>query len=313
MLVAVPRMIESLKAHIEDDSLTKAIAAAGDLKFWKRWLRFHPIHTRFGWKFWAFVSGGAALDAATEELWRRLGFVVVQGYGMTETTSLISLNHPFGVQRGSIGKALPGRELKVDESGEILVRGDSVASAYWQDGELKPVRLRMVGCGQEILALSMPTAICFSKGAENVIVTPEGMNVYPQDLETALRAQPEVKDCVVLPLPRGSNAVPGVVLLLESGDSNPDADLYRGQSRCSAGRLPGHSTVVCLARGRFPPHRHAETESCRPFFSSPWIDSAEPRLVTPPPPAPLRKSSLRSRSVRRKTCPASVHWSALNL
>ena len=85
------------------------------------------------------MSGGAALDSATEEFWRRLGFVAVQGYGMTETTSLISLNHPFGVQRGSIGKVLPGRELKLDESGEILVRGDSIATAYWQNGEMKPV------------------------------------------------------------------------------------------------------------------------------------------------------------------------------
>ena len=49
-----------------------------------------------------------------EEFWRRLGFAVIQGYGLTETTSLVSLNHPFKLGRGSIGKALPGREIKLD-------------------------------------------------------------------------------------------------------------------------------------------------------------------------------------------------------
>ena len=66
--------------------------------------------------------------------------MVVQGYGLTETSSLISLNHPFKVGRRSIGKVLPGREMKLDpETGEILVRGENVARQYWQGKELKPV------------------------------------------------------------------------------------------------------------------------------------------------------------------------------
>jgi long-chain acyl-CoA synthetase len=221
VLVAVPRMLEGLKDRIEreHDSLRAALEAAASLKFSRRWWKFRRIHAQFGWKFWAVVSGGAALDSATEEFYRRLGFVVVQGYGMTETTSLISLNHPFGVQRGSIGKVLPGRELKLDENGEILVRGDSIATAYWQNGEMKPVAaedgwLRTGDLGE----IDEKGNLFFKGRKKNVIVTPEGMNVYPQDLENALRVQAGVKDCVVLPLPRGGNAVPGAVLLLrESG------------------------------------------------------------------------------------------------
>jgi len=64
-------------------------------------------------KFWAFISGGAALDQETEEFWRRLGFAVIQGYGLTETTSLISVNHPFKTGKGSIGKVLAGREIRL--------------------------------------------------------------------------------------------------------------------------------------------------------------------------------------------------------
>src|SRR5260370_1764089 len=56
---------------------------------------------------------------------------------MTETASLISLNHPFRAAQGSIGKVLPGREFRLAEDGEILVRGENVASGYWQGGALR--------------------------------------------------------------------------------------------------------------------------------------------------------------------------------
>ena len=62
---------------------------------------FRRIHRRLGWKFWAFISGGAALSPREEEFFKRIGYAVVQGYGMTETASLISLNHPFRAAAGS--------------------------------------------------------------------------------------------------------------------------------------------------------------------------------------------------------------------
>ena len=103
VVVAVPRLMQSLKEKIERDMeisgkrqwFEQQLAAANGEHFVRRWWRFRQIHSQFGWKFWAFISGGAALDAETEEFWRLLSFVVIQGYGLTETTSLISLNHPF--------------------------------------------------------------------------------------------------------------------------------------------------------------------------------------------------------------------------
>ena len=64
---------------------------------------------------------------------------MIQGYGLTESTSLISVNHPFKLGRKSIGKILPGREMKLDESGEILVRGENIAQGYWHGKQLVPV------------------------------------------------------------------------------------------------------------------------------------------------------------------------------
>ena len=230
---------------------------------------------------------------------------------MTETTSLISLNHPFGVQRGSIGKALPGREMKIDESGEILVRGDNIASAYWQDGEMKPVTgedgwLRTGDLG----AVDAEGNLYFKGRKKNVIVTPEGMNVYPQDLENALRAQPEVKDCVVLPLPRGCNAVPGAVLFLREG-SNPDAIPIVSKANRSLAEYQDIRQWFVWPEEDFP-RTATQKPKRRRSFRSRWIDSAEPRIETPLTRALLPKSSRRSRSVRWKNCPDSVHWSGLN-
>ncbi|HLK53268.1 MAG TPA: 1-acyl-sn-glycerol-3-phosphate acyltransferase, partial [Candidatus Angelobacter sp.] len=174
------------------------------------------------WKFWAIISGGAALDQNTEEFWRRLGYVVVQGYGLTETSSLISLNHPFKVGRRSIGKVLPGREMKLDaETGEILVRGENVARQYWQGKELKPVT------GEEgwfrtgdLGAMDEEGNLYFKGRSKNVIVTGAGLKVYPEDLEQALRKQPEVRECVVFGMAKGGNAEACAVLLLNHDSSD---------------------------------------------------------------------------------------------
>jgi long-chain acyl-CoA synthetase len=232
VVVAVPRLMESLKDKILCDleaagrlaGFRWQFEAAKDEHFIQRWWRFRRIHSRFGWKFWAFISGGAALDADTEEFWRRLSFVVIQGYGLTETTSLISLNHPFHTGRRSIGKVLEGREVKLDEGGEILVRGANVAAGYWQGKELKPV-LNDQGWFRtgDLGELDAEGNLYFKGRKKNVIVTREGMNVYPEDLEAALRQQPEVRDCVVVGLEQGGNAEPCAVLLLRDSSNPEDA------------------------------------------------------------------------------------------
>ncbi len=229
VLVAVPRMIESLKQKIERDledaggyeNFAARYAAAASQHFLRRWWTFRNLHRKFGWKFWAMISGGAALDRETEEFWHRLGYAVVQGYGLTETTSLISLNHPFHTSRGSIGKVLPGREIRLGDDGEILVRGSGVASGYWNGHELQPV------AGDEgwyrtgdLGALDEEGNLFFKGRKKEVIVTPAGMNIYPEDLEAALRQQKEIRDCVVVGLERGGNAEPCAVLILGGRDAH---------------------------------------------------------------------------------------------
>ncbi len=284
VLVAVPRMIESLKQKIErdldvrsDDSadggrgrenFAARYAAAGSQHFLRRWWTFRDLRRRFGWKFWAMISGGAALDRATEEFWHRLGYAVVQGYGLTETTSLISLNHPFHTSRGSIGKILPGREIKLADDGEILVRGSGVASGYWNGRELQPVAsadgwYRTGDLG----ALDEQGNLFFKGRKKEVIVTSAGMNIYPEDLEAALRGQKEVRDCVVVGLERGGNAEPCAVLILR--DRSPDG---------SAAVVPAAAVPAIVERAN---ETLAEYQRMRTWFV--WPEEDFPRSSTEKP------------------------------
>ena len=229
LLVAVPRMLQSLKEKIERDleeqnrleEFRKRFQAAEGKHFLRRWWIFRRVHCQLGWKFWAFICGGAALDRVTEEFWGRLGYAVIQGYGLTETTSIISVNHPFRLGKGSIGKVLAGREVKLAPDGEILVRGSGVAAGYWTGQELQPMAGEEGWYGTGDLGELDSTGNLYFKGRKkDVIVTPAGMKVYPVDLEAALRRQPEVKDCVVIALPRDGNAEPCAVVILRDGITN---------------------------------------------------------------------------------------------
>src|SRR5260370_2596643 len=116
-------MLDLLKAGLERELesrgksqwLSRMLERANGRKFLRRAWMFRRIHRRFGWKFWAFISGRAALSAETEGFFEPMRYAAVQGYGMTETASLISLNHPFRAAQSSIGKLLPVRESRLAE------------------------------------------------------------------------------------------------------------------------------------------------------------------------------------------------------
>jgi long-chain acyl-CoA synthetase len=284
-LISVPRMLDGLKAGIERDfeargksnRFKNTFDKAKGRKFLRRAWMFRHVHRRFGWKFWAFISGGAALSNETEEFFRRMGYAVVQGYGMTETASLISLNHPFRSAEGSVGKILPGREFRLAEDGEILVRGENVAAGYWQAGALQPSSqegwLRTGDLGE----LDAEGNLRFRGRKKNVIVTPAGLNVYPEDLEAALRRQRGVRDCVVIPFERGGNAEPCAVLLMEpvapNGEPRSGWGAPAGEPRQDAAR-----EVVEAANASLAEYQRIRTWMVWPEFDFPRTATGKPRL-----------------------------------
>ena len=214
VVVTVPRLLESLKEKLERDVGVDCIATKQDGSFLQRVWRARHIHHRFGWKFWAFVSGGATLSASTESFWRNLGFAVVQGYGMTETAALVSVAHPFKPRSGSIGKQLPGMEMQVATNGEILVRGDNISPGIWSGG-VKPLTDAEGWLHTGDLARTEDSGHLYFQGRQkDVIVTAAGVNIHSEDLEAALNRQEGVRASAVIGVDGRQGPEPMAVLLL---------------------------------------------------------------------------------------------------
>jgi long-chain acyl-CoA synthetase len=210
VLAAVPRVLDLLKSHLEasfHDLPARLVSARGQ-RIWRRWWSFRDVHRKFGFKFWAFVCGGASLPPPLERFWCDLGFALIQGYGMTETAALITLNHPFHIAQGTIGKPLPGREIRISDDGEIMVRGGMVASARWQNGRMQMSPDPWLATG-DLVEQDQSGQLRFLGRKSEIIVTPAGLNIHPEDVEAALNQQPGVQASVVVPLdaPAGTEAV----------------------------------------------------------------------------------------------------------
>jgi long-chain acyl-CoA synthetase len=239
VIALVPRVLDALRESVERDyaaqgrtqQLRDRLAAAENHSFLHRWWTFREVHRRFGWKFWAFVSGGATLNEQTEDFWQRLGFAVLQGYGMTETAALISVNHPFKQSRGSIGQLLPGHEMKLDESGEILVRGASVSPGYWTgNGHMNGRTNEWLRTG-DVGELDANGNLFFKGRQKDVIVGAAGLNIYPEDLEAALDRQPEIRASCVVAVEGVRGPEPFAAIIPRTDEFNLEAAVKRANEQ----------------------------------------------------------------------------------
>jgi long-chain acyl-CoA synthetase len=241
VIVSVPKILEVLRDHllrVAPDAATPA-----PVRHWmRRWWHFRKIHQLFGLKFWAFVVGAAPLDSSLEAFWGELGFVVVQGYGLTETAPIVSLNHPFGTRKGSVGKAMAGVDVKIADDGEILVRGENVTSGYFNAAEETARAFDDGWFHTGDIGELGPDGELFIRGRKKeMIVTPEGLNVFPEDVERVLSQVPGVRDCAVVgaPLAGGFGNAERVhaVLVLDPG---VDADAV---VRSANSKLDDHQRI----------------------------------------------------------------------
>ena len=255
VLAAVPRVLDLLRAYMEAEfpALSQSMGAARSESVGKRWWRFRAVHRRLGFKFWAFVSGGAALPADLESFWTTAGFALIQGYGMTETTALVTLNHPFKIARGSIGKPLPGREVKIGADGEILVRGGSIAAQEWRNGRLQPRADDWLATGD--LATRNDTGeLVFAGRKSDVIVTSAGLNIHPQDLEAVLHRQAGLRDALIVAYDSTAGPTPAAVLIAGPDQGDEAAEARGGCRQWRACAFPANSLLAALAPGGVSPH-----------------------------------------------------------
>ncbi|HYK37091.1 AMP-binding protein [Alloacidobacterium sp.] len=220
VLAAVPRVLNLLRSHllILDPRLSTEMESAQGESVWRRWWRFRKVHRLLGLKFWAFVCGGASLPSDLESFWNTLGFALIQGYGMTETTALITLNHPFKIGKGTIGKVLPGRQVRISDEGELLVRGDMVSTATWQQGRMSQSSDNWLATG-DLARSDDEDRLQFLGRKSQVIVTSSGLNIHPEDVEAMLDRQEGVHASAVVPIktPNGTEAM--AVLLCRGGET----------------------------------------------------------------------------------------------
>lgn len=223
VLVSVPKILEVLKEYLGGvlpDTLTPA--PKGE-KFWWRWWRYRRAHRLFGMKFWSFIVGGAALDPALEEYYGNLGWVVVQGYGLTEAAPIVTLNHPFHARKGTVGKPIHGVEIRIAEDGEVLVRGGNVTSGYFNNPEATAEAFEngWFHTG-DIGELDDSGRLMIKGRKKEMIVLPDGRNVFPEDVERVLNALDGVAESAVVGMKMDGGERVHAALVLEQGADAED-------------------------------------------------------------------------------------------
>ncbi len=151
------------------------------------------INERLGGRLKAFVSGGAALDPEIGYFFLALNICILQGYGKTEASPVISANPPKNIKIETVGKLLAGVEAKLTRLGEICVRGDLVMKGYWNDPVATKKKLRdgwlMTG---DIGLLHPDGYITLTGRKKDIIINSSGDNISPIKIETVLEAHPDI-------------------------------------------------------------------------------------------------------------------------
>jgi long-chain acyl-CoA synthetase len=160
-----------------------------------RRLLFITVHRQFGGRFRYIVSGGAALDPAIGEAWRELGVDVLQGYGLSETAPALTFNRLDRNRFGSVGVPVPGVEIKIAEDGEVLAKGPNVFKGYWENEEATRAALDGEWFHTGDLGKFDEDGFLWLHGRKkDMIALPDGLKVYPEDIENILAADPRIEE-----------------------------------------------------------------------------------------------------------------------
>ncbi len=242
VLVSVPRILEVLREHLRDMLPETATPAPAGERFWWRWWRYRRAHRLFGMKFWSVIVGGAALDADLETYWANLGWVVVQGYGLTETAPIVTLNHPFHARRGTVGKPIAGVQVRLAADGEVLVRGGNVTTGYYNDPEATREAFEngWFHTG-DVGRFDADGYLIIQGRKKEMIVLADGRNVFPEDVERVLDSTPGVKDSAVVGLAGDGGERVHAVLVLDTAAAPEEILRQANQSLEAHQRIAGYT------------------------------------------------------------------------
>jgi len=241
-ITVVPQLLQLLMTGIENEAakrgelgrLNRVRAIAVHLPMsWRRRL-FGAVHRRLGGSLAVLTSGGARLPAELQLAWEAMGIEVVQGYGLTEYAAISGHSHRRRTP-GTAGRPLSGVEVRLDDNGELLVRGPALMGGYWErpdetaevlvDGWLHTGDAAQIDRHGELVILSR---------TRDRITLPNGLKVYPEDVEGALLASGVVKAAVAFEHPAGRIAA----VLIPRQASLPDGGLDEAVAAANATLAP---------------------------------------------------------------------------
>jgi long-chain acyl-CoA synthetase len=219
---------------------------------------------RFGGRMRLFVSGGAPLAPKIAYFFREVGFTILEGYGLTETSAATCVNRPGAVKIGTVGPPVPGTEIRIAEDGEILIRGGGVMKGYYKNDAATAEVLKDGWFASGDIGLVEPSGhVKITDRKKDIIVTSGGKNVAPQNLENDLKTDPLISQVMIHGDKR--KFLSALVTLNvenarkwaeEQGHAIPEANLHedprvraRIQQAIDAlnGRQPSYSTVKKFA------------------------------------------------------------------
>ena len=231
-MLMVPQALELLMNGIE-----REVIRQGKERLWKKLLKvaertpfglrrhlFRTVHKQFGGKLDLIVSGGAPLDRDLGRKWEMLGIKVLQGYGATEASPVIS-NHTMDERRpDSTGRPLPNVQVKISKQGEILVKGDNITPGYYNAPEETAKAFEDGWYKTGDLGYFDEDGFLHIQGrVKDMIVLSSGQNVFPQDIQTVLVKHPSVKDAVVVGLPKGTSVEVHAALIVDDPNTAREA------------------------------------------------------------------------------------------
>lgn len=217
VLVVVPLLLKNLDKQISAGIVkscpakyrelfqTKPLSEAlAETPFPIRKIICHRVRKTLGGKLRLFIVGAADLDVSLVTDFTALGIRTLQGYGLTECAPLLAGNSDFFMNPASTGRAIPGVTLKIDRPnedgiGEILAKGDNIMLGYYNDEEATAAVFRDGWfCTGDLGYMDKDGALFIMGRRKNVIVTQNGKNIYPEELESRLSGYPEIKEALVI-------------------------------------------------------------------------------------------------------------------
>ncbi len=292
VLVCVPKILDVLREHVMRAMPETQEAPPPGTSIPGRWWRYRRVHSALGLKFWAFVVGAAPLPPDLEEFWRRMGFAVIQGYGLTETAPIVTLNHPFKTSKGSVGTPIAGVDVKIADDGEILVRGENVTSGYYESpksqvpsGKSQAPSANSTGSvfdeegwfhTGDIGGLDEQGRLFIRGRKKEMIVTPEGLNVFPEDVERVVNEVAGVRESAVVGVTEGAQERVHAVVVAEPG-LDPDRVIREANAR-----LQDHQRIRAISV--WPGSELPRTEGTRKLKRAAirdWVKAGGQTLAVP--------------------------------